>query len=404
MRSRRVRMLLAGLFGLALQLLSLPGGAQSDWSIILHRPPTLDRPLAFVAGAAATWDSNVLRLPQATSDRLMITYVGLRFDQPYAQQRFQVDVFQRMHRYERLSLLNFDPLEYRAAWQWRLGRHLSGVVSAERNEALVDYADFRNPLQRNVRTAETRRLSGDAWLFGGWHLTGSGIQQEARNELAFLQERGYRATGAEGGVKYLLRSGSSLALNHRSTRGQYLERALDPATLVDDGFTRSDSELLASWVITAKSTVDARLARVDYRSNHFSERDFADTAGVLRYRWLPAATLALQLAASREPSPSSDAFGKRVERRVLFSPTWQITPITALSLTAERLQVDYRQQVLAFGSPRQDDVRSALLALDWRLSRFVSVKAGVQRQRRTSTDPGFVFRSDAATLGAAVTF
>src|SRR5438105_2175720 len=197
MQSRWNRVLIAGLCASMLQLLPWSAAAQGEWTSALHRPLTLDRPLALVAGSAVTHESNVFRLPQPTPDRLITSYVGLRLDQPYAQQRFQLDVFQGMHRYEHLSYLNFDPLEYRAAWYWRLTPRVSGIASADRTQALVNYGDFRNTTQRNVRTAETRTLTGDAWLFSGWHLTGGAIQQEARNEQVFLLERGFRGNSVE---------------------------------------------------------------------------------------------------------------------------------------------------------------------------------------------------------------
>jgi len=50
---------------------------------------------------------------------------------------------------------------------------VSGTLAAERTEALVNYTDFRDPTQRNVRTVQNRSFSVDAWLFGGWHLLGA---------------------------------------------------------------------------------------------------------------------------------------------------------------------------------------------------------------------------------------
>src|SRR2546425_941976 len=130
------------------------------------------------AGASVTWDSNVFRLPDSLaglapngkSDRISAMYVGLRIDKPYAQQRVLLDATSTAYRHDRFSYLDFDALDYRGAWQWHLTPRVSGVLSAERSQSLVNYADFRNITQRNVRTAENRRASADWLMFGGWHL------------------------------------------------------------------------------------------------------------------------------------------------------------------------------------------------------------------------------------------
>ena len=62
-----------------------------------------------------------------------------------------------------------------------------------------------------------------------------------------------------------------------------------------------------SWRITGKSTFDGRVAWIDYRSNHFAERDFSGLAGRLRYSWIATAKLALQATLSQEVEPWSDA-------------------------------------------------------------------------------------------------
>ena len=48
----------------------------------------------------------------------------------------------------------------------------------------------------------------------------------------FGEERGFRGNSVEGGIKYVLHSDSSLGFTQRAVRGEYLERTLDPATLV----------------------------------------------------------------------------------------------------------------------------------------------------------------------------
>jgi len=109
-------------------------------------------------------------------------------------------------------------------------------------------------------------------------LTGALSQVRDRYSVPFPQEGSYRASGGEAGVKWVAPSANWLAFNLRSLEGRYLDRPLDPVALLDDGFRRREAEGLVSWRMTGKSSLEGRLAHVDYRSDHFSERDFSGIA------------------------------------------------------------------------------------------------------------------------------
>jgi len=105
---------------------------------------------------------------------------------------------------------------------------VSGTLAAERTEALVNYTDFRDPTQRNVRTVQNRSFSVDAWLFGGCICWGPRGSRRRRDTARFIQLGSYRVTGGEGGVKYVAGSGSSATFNLRSVTGHFTDRAADP--------------------------------------------------------------------------------------------------------------------------------------------------------------------------------
>ena len=405
-------------------LLALPAAAQepaaSDEELpaYVQQPPAgvQERPLMVLIGSSVTSDSNVFHLsasddPQALlgrpskSDRISTTYAGLRLDKPYAQQRFLLDVTETAYRYDNFSFLDFNALQYQGAWQWHFTPRVSGTLAADRTEALVNYTDFRNTSQRNVRTVQNNSLSMDAWMFGGWHLVGATTRQAATNSVSFVQLGSFRVTGGEGGVKYVAGSGSSMTFNLRSVAGHFTDRTADPVTLLDDGFRRSESELLVTWSASGKSTLDGRLARVDYHSSHFAERDFTGAAARLAYRWTPTAKLSLNLAMSQDLQPWQDTYASyRVDKRLSFGPRWQLGARTALAMTLERAAFDFRNPVVAFAAPRRDALRSAQLALDWQLLRNVSLKASLQRSLYTSTDPTVPFDATVATLDASLMF
>jgi exopolysaccharide biosynthesis operon protein EpsL len=376
----------------ALALAALPAAAQDA--------------LQFTAGTSLTRDDNVFRQPgNGESDRFAATYVGLRFDKPYVQQHFLLDLTQTAYNYERNSHLDFDATQYRAAWHWRASERLSGTLSADRSQSLVNYSDFRDPSQRNLRTSENRALTVDSWIIGGWHLASTLLQQESRNSASFLQERGFRQRGGDFGVKYLAGSGSTLAVLRRWLGGEYLERGLDAANLIDDAFLRTETEAVVSWVLTGRSVLEGRLARIEYESHNFEARDFTGTASRLAWRWTPAARISLNAAASRDVSPSSDVFKYRVEERLSLGGAYELGPRTALRASVYGGTSEYREPVLAFAGPaREERFTGWSLGWDWQVHRLVTLTASAQRLKRTSNDAAFDFQGTTATLGASLVY
>jgi exopolysaccharide biosynthesis operon protein EpsL len=368
-------------------------------------------------GGSVAWDSNVFRLPDSVdaqtpagrsgkSDRITNAYVGLRIDQPYAQQRFVLDISETAYRYANFSYLDFDALQYQGAWLWQLGPRVSGSLAADRSQSLVRYTDFRDTSQRNVRTVENRLLSVNDRVFGGWHLVGGLRQQERKYSVPFPQEGSYQARGSEAGVFYLAPSGNSATFTLRWLDADVTDRALDPVALLDSGFRRSESELSAIWAVTGRSTLQGRLARVDYRSNHFSQRDFSGNTARLEYRWAPSAKLTVNLGAARDLEPWTDnAASYRVGDRLSLAPAWQVGPRTVLRAAVERLTSDFRGSLPGFASAARRDVfSSAQLALHWTALRNFTVNASLMRYRQASTDPTAAFEGDLASVGASLAF
>jgi exopolysaccharide biosynthesis operon protein EpsL len=371
-----------------------------------HAAAQQDRPVMLHVGGSLASHTNPLRQPDARSDRITVLSAGLSVDQPYAQQRLLLDVTSTAYRYARLSFLDFDALDYRGMWAWRLGRRWNGMLGAERTQALVNYSEFGDPSRRNVLTAERRFLSADGWIFGGWYLRTGLEQQEHKYSVPFPQLGSYRASGAEGGIEYVARSTSSAALKLRVLDGQYVDRPLDPVARLDDGFKRSETELALTWVTSARSAFDLRVARLDYRASHFAERDFSGTVSSLTYRWTPAARLALNLSAARTREPWADqvASYRAIERKALDA-RWEIAARSTLRLGFARQDADYRNPLPTYtGAGRFDALRSAQLALEWRLRRNVTLEANLQRQRQSSSEPAARFEARVASLGASLRF
>lgn len=376
----------------------------------LIRPAAADQydALNVVLGGSITHDANLLRVPgfaNPQSDTITTGYVGLRIDKPYAQQRFQLDVTETAYRYNKFSDLNFDALEYRGAWLWHLSPRLSGTLSAQRKQSLVPFEDFRG-FQRNLRTTDYRNFNLDGWAFGGWHLLLGVSDYEQKNSLPFLTEGDYRATTGEAGLKYVAASGSSISFVQRLRQGDYLNRAIIPATFIDNAFRDDESELRATWTLSGHAAFNGRLTRRERRHENFAQRDFSGTMGELVYAWTPTGKLRLDFSAKRDISSWWEPFASyRVNDTLSFAPTWQVSAKAAVRVRLDRIHSDFRGPVVVPAGPlRSDTVNSAQLAADWSPTRTVTLTASLQRLRRSSNTPGLDFDTTVASFNAALMF
>lgn len=369
------------------------------------------------AGAGVTWDSNPFLLSSSadtqallgTSDKSDIVssaFVGIGIDKRYSLQRFYLDATKTANRHHNFSYLDFNPFQYRAGWDWRLGARLSGTISADRSQALVNYGDFRNALLRNLVTTEHRLASLDGLVSGGWHVLLAATEDVSKNSVTFVQVPSNRRRGGDGGIKYLAQSGSSVEFHAASARGEYLDQPLDPARLIDNGFRRSENYAIANLVLSAKSTLNGRLGWVKYKNDHFAQRDFSGTIGTLHYLWQATEKLSFVLAAARDRTPFvEDTSSYVVNDTLSLAPSWRLSSNTALTFTLSRTASDYDGAVIASTAPlRHDDLSSTELALNWTPLRSVTVNASLRHQRRSSNTAGFDFEDDVATLNASVLF
>jgi exopolysaccharide biosynthesis operon protein EpsL len=360
-----------------------------------------------ILGASVSHDSNLFRVPgllgNPQSETITSGYVGLRIDKPYAQQRFFLDATATAYRYHKFSYLNFNALDYRAAWYWHLTPRVTGTLSADRTQAPTQFQDTFGQ-QSNVTTSENHIFSMDGWLFGGWHVLLGGSQSKYTSEQSALQTQPpFREFRSEFGVRYLFQSGSEIAASRRRSEGEQGTQLINNVIVVSNENYREDqSELRAAWNLNPKSVLDGRLTYLDRRYEHNPQRDFSGTAGHFAYTWLPTGKLSLRLAATRSivPWQGGASSNRRVSNALSIAPSWQATAKTGVYMSLQRTYDDYPST----GTERKDTTRLAVLGLNWLPLRNLSIGASVQRLQRSSNVPLVEYDATVARLSASLIF
>lgn len=365
--------------------------------------------LKFVVGGSVAHDSNLFRVsglvqsPQ--SDTIGTGYVGLRLDKPYAQQRIQLDATVTAYRYDRFSYLDFNALDYRAAWLWHLTPRISGSLRASRTETPTQFQD-QVGFQRNVRTTESYGFDIDGLITGGWHVLAALGHASSEGENTVVQNQpDYSQDSAEAGVKYLFKSGSHGALLWRRNEGDQDDRFQSGVVVPGaNDYTQDDIEARGVWLVDAKSTLSGRVTYLDRRYDQTPLRNFSGTAGAISYRWRPTSKVSVDLSAARVIEPWQSLFSAYRTRNVFsLLPTWQVTAKTSLSAGVSRAYDDYPTAVV--GVPdRKDTTDQAFLGAGWTPVRSLSINASVFREVRSSNVPFEEYNTTVGQIGAAFTF
>lgn len=360
-------------------------------------------------GVSVAHDTNFFRDPailrEAQSETITTGYVGLRIDKPYAQQRFLLDATASAYRYDKNSYLNFEGFDYRAAWDWRLTPHVGGTLSANRTQAQTQFQDTFSR-QSDVTITKNYSFSLDAWLFGGWHVLLGVSQSNQTSEQASLQGRpDYSETRGEAGIRYLFQAGSSLDALWRRIDGDQESQVINNVIVVSaENYQQDESELRATWIVSPKSSLTARVAYLDRRYDQIPANDFSGTAGELGYNWRPTDKLGLRIAATRNIEPwQSLSSNYRVSNTLSFAPAWSPTVKTSLYMNLRRTYDDYPASSTGLAE-RKDTTNFAVLGLNWLALRNLSIGASVNYERRSSNNPLVEYDATIGRISASLIF
>lgn len=392
------------LFSLSVLLLSL--AAQADES----------DPLNFIAGISMQHDNNLFFLPSSyvlppsvkRSDNITTAYGGLQFDKQYSMQRLKAGYTVTAYKYQNNDNLDFTAQKYNLAWLWSLTPYLNGTLSAERQETLNNFQDYRNFTLvniQNIRTTENQHFEADFSPHSIWHLLGGVTRSSLSNSKTFNEEDNFTMNSLDAGVKYDFRSGSAITLMGHERRGTYDNRALNVAALFDTRFDESEGEAKFSWLISGKSHLNARAAYVSRIHDNFSQRDYSGVAGDLNYRWTPGSKLSVTLTASSDLSSYQTSYSSYTRNNTLSaSPAYALSDKVTLRASASISERTFLGDGVVPSGDRVDKSKSASLAVDWIPLRSVSVGGNLVRSSRSSSIPGLDFTDTAAGINANLLF
>jgi exopolysaccharide biosynthesis operon protein EpsL len=354
--------------------------------------------LQFRALAGIEHDDNVLRTNAGqVSDTITGLGLGLRYQKRISQQQIVLDAELNRYTYDNLNA-DYSTFNYAAAWRFKLGERVDGIASADRRQ-------FRDVTSNGLVAGINRRTERNELVEGGYKLGAAwrvlaGVQHQAsRSSDPTAWDSNLSQTSGRVGTSYEFASGSSLALRYRHGTGDY-----DGAPLVS-GFNDDEVEATMRWVVSPKTTVDARLAHL--KRDHDGAAgayDFSGFTGMAGINWGITAKTSLTAGYVRDLGSYLFGTGGHLESdRFYIGPVWRATELITVSA---RYEHETRKFVDITGSPdvgRRDKFDVANLGVEWNVRRSISLGAQYRYEKRSSSLPAFNYRANVIGLTAKLT-
>jgi exopolysaccharide biosynthesis operon protein EpsL len=347
------------------------------------------------AGAGVEHDSNVLRSSSnAQADTVANASVGLKFDRRYSLQRLRADVEAATYRYQDQDQLNYSTLNYNAAWDWSFTPKLHGTISADRKQ-YQDVTTQPTPgtaAGTNVvgrRTERTELAEGVYELGAAWRALAGVSHSSVKTTEPISYDGSPTVRSTYVGAGYELASGSSITGRFRHGNGEYTSLTTGGAGTGGVGFHENEADVLVKWPVTAKTTFEGRVGRLERTHPGAPLRDFSGFVGDATVNWEITGKTRLLAQLAHDLSASGfDLIGSggHVEsNRFFVQPTWNATAQTAVNLRYQYVRRSWED--VPAGSPdvgRHENVQSVGVGVDWAPRPKITVSASIRNERQKS--------------------
>lgn len=389
-----------------------------DGGFPAYSPEPEERRVRVYVFGGADRDSNLFRLADTASaqavlgtteksDTVTRAGVGLKADLPVSRQRLLFDLRGEQHDYQRFDLLDHSEYRGSGAWRWAAGNQWSGEIGVGTRRFLASLADLQAPVKDLV--TEDRALAGAGYLVTPrWKVRGMVDWIQWEHEEPVRQTLDARVVGGTVGLDYVTPPGNFVGGQARYSEGDYPNRQVVAGSLVSNQYHELESSAVLHWIVTGKSTFDARLGYTSRRHDEVSQRDFDGATGRLNYDWFVAAKTLLNFSVWRELRSAEDISASYVVSEGWgVGPAWAPTSKLVFQAKYVREDRDYRGDPIFVASgapPRDDTFRGVALTAGYAPRRNIQFSLGAESGERESNIAGIAYEYTAVSANARVSF
>jgi exopolysaccharide biosynthesis operon protein EpsL len=360
--------------------------------------PPDGRPVRLFVYGGVLHDSNIFRLSDSVnpvtaigssekSDTVYRAGAGLNADIPVSRQRILLDAQIEHREFDRFSVLNHDPYRLGATWKWAAGSQWSGDLGYTRRHYLADLGEIQAPI-KDMITEDRAFASGGFLVTPRWRIRAAADWTDWDHSNAARNTLDARIASGTAGLDYMTPAGNSIGGQVKYSEGEYPNRQVVAGSLVDNNYEEWETSLVAHWVITGKSVLDARAGYTSREHDQVPQRDFDGFTGRLSYDWFVGAKTPLNFAIWREIRSYEDVSASYVlSTGWSVGPSWAPTEKIVLQARYVREDRDFRGDpgfVVTGGVQREDTFRGLSLAAGYAPRRNIELSVGARYGDRSS--------------------
>jgi exopolysaccharide biosynthesis operon protein EpsL len=308
-------------------------------------------------GDDISYDSNLYRVPDNVTDLTTLTGIGRNpsrsdtvnsiiagLDSEWLvgnRQSVDLDLNANDNRFVRNSDLNNVSTTDRVAWNWGLGRLLSGQLGADYSRVLGGFLNTdtyaKNEIQRTDYFASGRYQIGPRWaLFGGL------LDTKYIFTAADLAVNNTQSKAVELGADYLTNADNRIGFDYRYTDARYPNSVNLNNSSFNPDYREDRAQMLFRYALSDKTIIDATVGYLkrDYPSSTIA--DFSGDIWRLVFQWQPTPKTQLVIGGwqqiTADLTAQTDYF---VSKGASISPVWTASEKINFTLTVAREYHDY---------------------------------------------------------------
>jgi len=322
--------------------------------------------------------------------------IGFDLDWKQGRQRVLAKAQASKTRFNRYSLLDNTGKDMSLEWQWVLGNQWSGRLGKTLNKSLGSFRDVQ-ALASNTRTSDRIFLDANYLIHPRWQASLRTDSSTYEYSAASLRNSNVETDSTTLGVYYLGPSLERIGIEYRVADGRFPERTLTPT--LDVAYQERNLDLVAQWVASGKSRLNARIGHMQRQNPHIAGRDFSGLEWRFDGVWSMTGKSLLGGSLYREVRNVELATANHaIMDGGSLNITWQALPKTRLQAGIGYENIDY--DTLS----RQDKISTASLAAVYEAWSGSELSAGYQRESRESTAAFLGYSSDSLFINANLKF
>lgn len=277
--------------------------------------------------------------------------VGVSLDDQIGLQHITADVNETKAQYDRFTGLDYHSLVASGAWNWSLGTHVGGILSAGYSQSLAPYTFLHVP-DLNLRTQKNGEAS-IFWLFHpSWRLDAgvTAIQTNYNLPIEAANDRNeYRASV---GLDYLQANGSATGIQLVQTRGYFDNPQSYGAYDIINNYSQDEVDAKIDWRLTGKTRLQFVGGWVHRKYDVLTDQDYRGVNARAILDWSITGKSSLNVQAWHEIGAIDNlTVAYSINRGLSLGPRWDVTEKLRWDLTLQTLQMQFAQTASLFGQP-----------------------------------------------------